>query len=310
MKENIRIGYGDHIAELGNKNKDLIVLEGDLADSTLSETFQIAHPDRHFQIGIAEQNMVGIAAGLALEGKIPIVNSFAAFIAMRACEQVRTSVAYPNLNVKFIVSHAGLSAGSAGPTHHTLEDIAIMRAIPNMTVIVPGDVKEMKQALDQAIELKGPVYIRMSAADISPTYKEEVFRIGHATQLADGNDLTIITTGTLMNQGLEAVNILSQKHNVNARLLQFASVKPIDVEAIMHAVEDTRYILTIEEHNIIGGLGGAVSEIASEFGNLRLKRLGINDHFSGIGTPDYLLNEEGLNVENIIKEAISLISQV
>jgi len=306
MKENIRVGYGEHIAELGHKNEDIIVLEGDLADSTQSEIFQISHPDRHFQIGIAEQNMVGIAAGLALEGKIPIVNSFAVFIAMRACEQVRTSVAYPNLNVKFIVSHAGLSAGSAGPTHHTLEDIAIMRAIPNMTVIVPGDVKEMKQALDQALDHKGPVYIRMSANDINPTYQNEVFRIGYATQLSEGTDLTIMTTGTLMNQGVEAVNILRQNHNINARLLQFASVKPIDAEAIMQAVEETHYILTVEEHNIIGGLGGAVSEIASEFGNLRLKRLGINDHFSGIGTPDYLLNDEGLNVDNIVKEALTL----
>jgi len=176
MKENIRIGYGNHIAELGHKNKDLILLEGDLADSTQSETFQITHPDRHFQIGIAEQNMVGIAAGLALEGKIPIVNSFAAFIAMRALEQVRTSVAYPNLNVKFVVSHAGLSAGSAGPTHHTLEDIAIMRAIPNMTVLVPGDVKEMNQALDQAIDYKGPVYIRMKFLELAmlPNYLTEL----------------------------------------------------------------------------------------------------------------------------------------
>ena len=310
MKENIRIGYGNHVAELGHKNKDLILLEGDLADSTQSETFQIAHPDRHFQIGIAEQNMVGMAAGLALEGKIPIVNSFAAFIAMRALEQVRTSVAYPNLNVKCVVSHAGLSAGSAGPTHHTLEDIAIMRAIPNMTVLVPGDVKEMNQALDQAIDHKGPVYIRMSAADINPTYEDEVFRIGHATQLSNGTDLTIMTTGTLMNEGLEAVNILRQNHDINARLLQFASVKPIDVEAIMRAIKDTGHILTVEEHNIIGGLGSAVSEIATEFGNLKLKRLGINDHFSGIGTPDYLLHEEGLNVENIVKEAVTFISGV
>ncbi len=308
MKENIRIGYGDRIVEHGHNNKDIILLEGDLADSTLSETFQIAHPDRHFQIGIAEQNMVGIAAGLALEQKIPVVNTFAAFIAMRACEQVRTSVAYPNLNVKFVVSHAGLSAGSAGPTHHTLEDIAIMRSIPNMTVLVPGDVKEMEQALDQALAHKGPVYIRMSAADINPTYEDEIFLIGKATQLADGTDVTLMTTGTLMNQGLQVVNNLKRNHNINARLLQFASLKPIDVDAIKSAVEETHYIITIEEHNIIGGLGSAVCEIASELGNQKIKRLGINDHFSGIGTPDYLLREEGLSVENITKEVITFIS--
>ena len=186
MKENIRVGYGNYITQLGESNKNIVLLEGDLADSTCSDIFQARHPDRHFQMGIAEQNMVGVAAGLAQEGKIPFVNTFAAFIAMRACEQVRTSVAYPNLNVKFVVSHSGVSAGSAGPTHHTLEDIAIMRAIPNMTVLVPSDVKEVEQVIEEAILHEGPVYIRNSATDILPTNLNHNFKIGKASKNSRG----------------------------------------------------------------------------------------------------------------------------
>ena len=228
MTRSIRVGYGKHITEIGENNSNLILLEADLADSTQSEPFQKAFPDRYFQIGIAEQNMVGMAAGLSQEGKLPVVNSFAAFISMRACEQVRTDVAYPNLNVKFVVSHAGVSAGSAGPTHHTYEDIAIMRAIPNMCVLVPGDVREMRQVIDAAIAHSGPVYVRISAIDIPDTYsKSETFHIGKATKLHEGDDLTIISTGTLMHEASKVVENLSSK-GINARLLQMASIKPID----------------------------------------------------------------------------------
>ena len=309
MGNSIREAYGKHIVQLGEKNEKLILLEGDLADSTQSEHFQQAFPDRYFQIGIAEQNMVGIAAGLALEGKLPIVNSFAAFIAMRACEQVRTDVAYPNLNVKFVVSHAGLSAGSAGPTHHTVEDIAIMRAIPNMTVLVPGDIKETKQVIDAAIEHNGPVYVRNSAIDVENVYDDNHhFKLGKATQLRDGNDATIITTGTLMHDGAKAVDILKSESGINARLLQMASIKPIDVNAIEKAAEETGLIITIEEHNIIGGLGSAVSEIVAKNGNAKIKMLGIDDSFCKItGSPEYLLNDKKLNVDSICKTVLKLI---
>ena len=237
MKENIRVGYGNYITQLGESNKNIVLLEGDLADSTCSDIFQARHPDRHFQMGIAEQNMVGVAAGLAQEGKIPFVNTFAAFIAMRACEQVRTSVAYPNLNVKFVVSHSGVSAGSAGPTHHTLEDIAIMRAIPNMTVLVPSDVKEVEQVIEEAILHEGPVYIRNSATDILPTNLNHNFKIGKASKIQEGSDLTIITTGIMLQEGIEASRILSSKHYINASVLHMASIKPIDREAILEATE-------------------------------------------------------------------------
>jgi len=309
MKENIRIGYGKYIAKLGGANQEIILLEGDLADSTCSDIFQNEHPDRHFQMGIAEQNMVGVAAGLAQEGKIPFVNTFAVFIAMRACEQVRTSVAYPNLNVKFVVSHSGLSAGSAGPTHHTLEDIAIMRSIPNMTVLVPGDVMEVEQIIDASIKHKGPVYIRNSATDVEPIADKPDFEIGKATKIRDGNDVTIITTGIMMQKGLEASIKLEENYGIGARLLQMASIKPIDERAIIDAAIETKFIVTVEEHNILGGLGGAVAEVVSMNGQSKVLRIGINDHFSGIGTPEYLLAAEGLTSEEIIKTILQELNE-
>ncbi|MDC3113798.1 transketolase family protein [Gammaproteobacteria bacterium] len=309
MSRSIRVGYGEHITKLGHKNKDLILLEADLADSTQSEPFQIAFPDRHFQIGIAEQNMVGMAAGLSQEGKLPVVNSFAAFIAMRACEQVRTDVAYPNLNVKFVVSHAGVSAGSAGPTHHTYEDIAIMRSIPNMSVFVPGDVREMRQIIDAAIKLEGPAYVRISAIDIPDTYsKEDNFEIGKATLLNDGDDLTLITTGTMMFEASQVVKNLKE-HSINARLLQMASIKPIDRQSILKAAKETNKIFSIEEHNIIGGLGSAVAEVLAEENVGKLVRIGFNDVFCSTGgDPAFLLDSAGLSVEKLTKKILSEIS--
>jgi transketolase len=308
MARSIRVGYGEHITNKGQNNNNIILLEADLADSTQSEPFQKAFPDRYFQIGIAEQNMVGMAAGLSLEGKLPIVNSFAAFIAMRACEQVRTDVAYPNLNVKFVVSHAGVSAGSAGPTHHTYEDIAIMRSIPNMTVCVPGDVREMRQVIDSALENHGPYYVRISAIDVEDTYqKSDKFSLGKATQLSDGDDLTIITTGTMMHEGKEIVANL-KKDGINARLLQMASIKPIDKDAILKAAEETEKIFTIEEHNIIGGLGSAVAEVLAEANTGVLNRFGFNDSFCDIGgDPAFLLDKAGLSSTKLTKQILESI---
>lgn len=311
MASGIREAYGKFITKLGSKNKNIVLLEGDLADSTQSEHFQKAFPDRYFQIGIAEQNMVGIAAGLALEGKIPVVNSFAAFISMRACEQVRTDVAYPNLNVKFVVSHAGLSAGSAGPTHHTIEDISIMRTIPNMTVLVPGDTKEVEQVIEAALKINGPVYIRNSAIDNKNNiYSDHIFEIGKATQIRNGEDATIITTGTLMHQGVVAADELKKDYGINVKLLQLASIKPIDEESIIKASNETGLIITVEEHNIIGGLGSAVSEVISEKANAKLIRLGIKDQFCSIvGTPDYLFKNIKLTSDNIVSTMSNLINK-
>lgn len=307
-KKSMRVEYGKYLVEVGKKNKDLVVLDADLKDSTQSVQFEEAFPDRFIDVGVAEQNMVGIAAGLSLSGKIPVVHSFATFISMRACEQVRTSIAYPNLNVKFVVSHGGISCGSAGTTHHSTEDIAIMRSIPNLTVIVPCDGTEVKLALKTALEISGPVYIRMTANDIedilSPTND---FHIGRAAILKDGDDATIITTGTMAEQGLEAATLLKKEHNINCRLLHMASIKPIDNEVVKKAANETGIIVTVEEHNILGGLGSAVSEIVAELGKGKVKRLGINDRFCGIGDECCLMEEEGLTARNIVANVLSLI---
>ena len=309
MTESLRVTYGSHISELGNQRTDLVLLEADLADSTQSEPFMFAHPERYFQMGIAEQNMVSVAAGLASEGKLPVVNSFAAFISMRACEQVRTDVAYPNLNVKFVVSHAGVSAGTAGPTHHTLEDIAIMRSIPNLKVFVPGDARELKQVISSVLSSDGPAYVRVSAIDVEGVYTDNtLYQQGKATHLANGEDLTIITTGTMMHQGIQVVEEL-KKHNLNAQLLQMASIKPLDKDAIIEAANHIPYIFTIEEHSIIGGLGSSVSEVLAENNlNCKLTRFGFNDAFCSIGgNVPFLLQKAGLDYKSIVKRILSVI---
>lgn len=308
-KQSMRIEYGKYLVELGSKNKDIIVLEADLKESTQSIQFQNVYPERYFEVGIAEQNMVGIAAGLTLGGKLPIAHSFATFISMRACEHVRTTVAYPRLNVKFLVTHGGISTGTAGTTHHAIEDIAIMRSIPNMTVLVPGDVCEMKQAVDAALALNGPVYIRLGAGEAEDVYGEDSrFTIGKATEMRKGNDATIITTGVMVYEGILASDILKSKYGLNVRVLQMASVKPLDIDAVIKAAVETGNIVTVEEHNILGGLGGAVCEVVAETGKARVKRIGILDRFSGVGSAPYLMKEEGLTVENVVKNVRKLVS--
>lgn len=310
MKKSLRIEYGRHIVELGKKFPNLVALEADLKESTQSVQFQKAFPERYVEVGVAEQNMVGIAAGLALAGKITIAHSFACFISMRACEQVRTSVAYPMLNVKFLAAHAGISAGSAGTTHHAIEDIAIMRAIPNMTVLVPGDVKEMRQAVEAAIKYQGPVYIRIPAIEAEDIYgNNDNFSIGKATKLRSGNDATIITTGIMMAEGVKASDILGKDFGIRARVLQMASVKPIDKKAIIKSARETGYIITVEEHNIIGGLGGAVCEIVAEEAKAKVKRIGIGDCFCGIGSASCLLEVEGLTAWSIAKQTVKLLKE-
>lgn len=309
-KKSIRHEYAKHLVELGAKHPQIIALEGDLKESTQSIQFQEAYPERYIDCGIAEQNMVGVAAGLALGGKIPFVHSFACFISMRAIEQVRTTVAYPRLNVKFVVSHGGVSPGTAGTTHHAIEDIAIMRAIPNMTVLVPGDAKELRQCIDAAIAIDGPVYVRLGASDAEDVYSEkDHFELGKATFLRQGDDATIITTGMMVHEGIAAAEILQKEHGINVRVLQMASIKPIDRNAIFSAARETGIIITVEEHTVLGGLGGAVAEVASEIGCAKVIRIGINDHFCGVGSATCLMQEEGLSVENIVKTVREVVSE-
>ncbi len=301
-KKSLRIEYGKYLVELGRKYPQVIALEADLKESTQSIQFQQAFPERYIEVGVAEQNMIGIAAGLALAGKIPITHSFACFTSMRACEQVRTTVAYPGLNVKLLVSHGGISSGTAGTTHHSIEDIAIMRAIPNMTVLVPGDVREMKQVVDAAMTHNGPVYIRLSAIDAEDVYDEkDRFALGKATPLREGDDIAIVTTGIMMSEGVKASDRLKKDYGIKARVLQMASVKPLDREAIFEAAKDTGHIVTLEEHNIIGGLGGAVCEAAAEIGHVKVSRIGINDRFCDVGSAACLMTMEGLTDDNVIQ---------
>lgn len=309
-KQSMRLEYGKYLVRMGKKYSNLMVLEADLKESTQSIQFQEAYPKRYIEVGVAEQNMAGIAAGLALSGKIPVTHSFACFTSMRACEQIRTSIAYPRLNVKLVVTHSGLSAGSAGTTHHAVEDIAIMRSIPNMVVLVPGDVKEMRQVVESALGYNGPVYIRLGAGDVEDVYSDsDKFSIGKAIRLRDGNDATIFTTGTMMFEGIKVSDKLRKDFGIKIRVLQMASVKPIDSNSIIEAAKETGYIFTLEEHNILGGLGSAVCEVAAEFGRARVKRIGINDHFCGVGSYDYLMKQEGLFAENIARVILSFIKK-
>ncbi len=306
----LRKEYGMYITECAKKDTRIFALEGDLCESTQSVIFKKNVPDRHFEMGIAEQNMVGVAAGLSTCGKIPIVHSFACFISMRTCEQIRTTVCYPKLNVKFLVSHGGISVGSAGTTHHAIEDLAIMRAIPNMTVLVPGDVNEMKRVVDAALVHNGPVYIRLAKEDVEDVFgKDYKFSIGKAAMPVKGNDGTIVTTGTMLSLGIKASEILRDKYNLSVRVIHCASLKPFDKEIIVKAACETGNIVTVEEHSIIGGLGGAVSEIVAEIGKGKVRRIGINDHFCGIGTAVFLMNKEGLTIEHIINTILELLKR-
>lgn len=306
-KRSIRHAFAEALIELAEEHPNLVVLEADLQDSTQSVQFKNRFPERYLQMGVSEQNMTGVATGLALSGKIPVTHTFACFQSMRAAEHVRTSVAYTRANVKLFVSHSGVSGGSAGTSHHANEDIAFMRAIPNMTIVVPGDFTEMKQMARAAIEHVGPVYIRGSASDAEDVYGDgHRFTLGKATLLRDGKDATIISTGTLMHDAVTAADALAAEGK-SVRVLQMGTIKPIDREAVLKAASETGRIVTIEEHNVIGGLGSAVCEIVAQAGVGRVKIMGIADHFCSVGTGAYVLAEEGLTADGIAAEVRTLL---
>jgi transketolase len=294
-----REAYGDTLIELGRQNKDIFVLDADLAASTMTCKFAREFPSRFFNVGIAEQNMVGIAAGLALDGKIPFVSTFATFASMRASEQVRTSVAYPKINVKIVTTHSGLSIGTAGATHFCEEDLAIMRAIPNMTVIAPADAIQTRLAVTAAAKYRGPVYIRLGRGDSPVVYKELDYEIGKAITLCEGTDVTLIGTGVMLHRALWAAQELS-KDGIGARVIDMHTIKPLDVDIIRKAARETRAIITLEEHNVIGGLGSAVAEVIAEGREkIVLRRLGIPDVFGGVASAEQLWDSYGMSVEDI-----------
>lgn len=298
-----RDGFGKGLVELGKINKDVVVLCADLTDSTRASWFKEKFPDRFFACGVAEQDMFGAAAGLALMGKIPFACTFGVFASGRAWDQVRISIAYMNLNVKIIGTHGGVSVGEDGATHQALEEIALMRVLPNMTVIVPADAIEANKATIQSIDIKGPVYIRLGRSPAPViTKKEDLFKIGKANVLKDGGDLTIIACGLMVYEAILACEELSRQ-GINARLINLHTPKPLDKDTILTAAKETKAIITAEEHLLAGGLGSAVSEFLSQNCPVPIKMIGINDRFGESGKTAELLKEFGLTSEDIIRVA-------
>ena len=298
-----RDAYGEVLAELGAENENVVVLDADLSGSTKTSGFAKKYPERFFNMGIAEANMIGTAAGLAAAGKIPFASTFAIFAVGRAWEQVRQSVAYPKANVKIVATHSGVTVGEDGGSHQAIEDIAIMRAVPNMTVIVPADGVETKLAIRAAAAYKGPVYVRLGRNKVATVVPEGFkFEIGKGVTLREGGDLTIIGTGLMTAQALAAAEQL-QAAGVSARVLHIATIKPLDEELILAAARETGAIVTCEEHSIIGGLGGAVAELLAEKCPTPLTRLGIKDRFGLSGKAEDLLKYFGLLAENVVDAA-------
>ena len=300
-----RESYGKALTELGKVNPDVIVFDADLAGATKTGIFKKEFPDRHFDCGIAEANMVGVAAGMSTTGKIPFVSSFAMFLAGRAYEQIRNSVGYPHLNVKLGATHAGISVGEDGATHQCNEDIALMRAIPGMTVIVPCDDIEARQAVFAAAEIKGPVYLRFGRLAV-PVINEESykFEVGKAVELKKGDDVTIIATGLMVSRALDAAKMLEENKGIRARVINMHTIKPIDKDAIIAASKETKFIVTAEEHSVIGGLYSAVTEVTSSQAPCKVIPVAVMDTFGKSGPATELLEEYGLTAENIYNKVL------
>lgn len=298
-----REAYGAALAEFGAKYENLVVFDADLAEATKTIKFKKVFPERFFDCGIAEGNMVSVAAGLATTGKIPFVSSFAMFSAGRAFEQIRNSVAYPHLNVKIGATHAGISVGEDGATHQCLEDIALMRSIPGMTIINPADATEARLAVEAAINFDGPVYLRFGRLAIPVIFDESYkFEIGKGVKLTDGNDVTIVATGLMVHEALTAAELLKNE-GISARVINIATIKPLDKEIILAAAKETGAIVTAEEHNIIGGLGSAVCELLAEELHTPVVRVGTSDVFGRSGKVPPLMEMYGLTASNLVAKA-------
>jgi transketolase len=293
--------YGEVLTHLGTQNEKIIALTADLAGSTKIGRFQQDLPDRFVNVGVAEMNLMSMASGLASTGFIPVVSTFAAFAALRCAEFVRTDICYQRRNVKIIATHSGTSFGQAGTTHHCTEDLAVMRSFAGMTVIAPADSYEIAKAVAAAIEKEGPVYIRIGRSFEPPMHKNMDFdyEIGRAIQIHEGTDITVIACGRTVLSALEAAE-LARQQGLSVRVLDMHTIKPIDEEAIMSAVQDTRRIITAEDHNILGGLGSAVADVIAASGKgCVLKKLGLQDEFSIVGYPEDLLHHYGIDGDGI-----------
>ena len=306
-----RTAYGETLVELGAQYPELVVLDADLSGSTMSKFFAEAYPDRFFDCGIAEADMTGIAAGMAAEGLKPFTNSFAMFAAGRAYEQIRNSIAYPQLNVKVVGSHGGVSVGEDGATHQCIEDFALMRAIPGMLVCCPCDGNEMRHAVKALIDYEGPAYLRLQRlatevfTDELPDYH---FALGKGCTLRPGSDVTVIATGLMVSKALQAAELLAAE-GISVRVINIHTIKPLDEELVLRAARETGCIVTSEEHSVIGGLGSAVSELLGEKCPVPVLRHGVNDEFGRSGTAAAVLDYFGLNAEGIaakVREALKL----
>lgn len=303
-----RVGYGNALAELGAKRDDFVVLDADLAAATQTGMFKKAFPERFYDCGIAEQNMVGIAAGIAATGKKVICSSFAMFAAGRAYEQVRNSIGYPHLNVIIGATHAGISVGEDGATHQCCEDIALMRTIPGMTIINPADETEAKMAVAAALDHDGPVYMRFGRLAVPVIFDDDYkFEIGKGVELKEGSDVTIIATGLMVDEAMQAHELLKAE-GISARIINMHTIKPLDKDIVLKAAKETGAIVTAEEHSVIGGLGSAVAEALAEEYPVPVVKLGVYDRFGYSGPAPKLLDEFGLRAVNIVEKAKKAIS--
>lgn len=296
-----RDAYGKALVNLGSENPNVVVLDADLSKSTKTADFGKEYPERFFNMGIAESNLLGTAAGLAAAGKIPFASTFAIFAVGRAFEQIRNSIAYPKLNVKIAATHAGITVGEDGGSHQAIEDVAIMRAVPNMVVLVPADGEETRQVILAAAKYNGPVYIRMGRLAVPLLFGEDYrFEIGKANVLKEGNDVAIMANGVMVSMALEAAAELAAE-GISVSVVNVASVKPLDEETIVRVAQQAKAVVTAEEHNIIGGLGSAVAEVLSEKMPTPMVRIGLKDTFGESGAPQELLDKYGLTKVDIVK---------
>lgn len=298
-KKATRQSYGEALLELGKENENIVVFDADLAGATKTDLFAKEFPNRFFDMGIAEQNMISTAAGISTCGKIPYASTFAVFAAGRAYDQIRNSVCYPNLNVNICATHAGITVGEDGATHQMIEDISLMRTLPNMTVISTSDDIQTKWAVKEISKINGPVYLRLSRLATPTIYDEnQKFEIGKAIQIGDGTDGTIFATGVTVSEAIKAQEILKEK-NINVRVIDIHTIKPIDKDIIIKSAKETKKLISIEDHNIIGGLGTAISEVLTDEYPTKLIRLGIKDTFGKSGKAEELMKYFGITAENI-----------
>ncbi len=299
-----RQSYGEELAKLGEENKDIVVLDADLTTATKTGIFAKKFPDRFINVGIAEQNLMGIAAGLSTFGKIPYASTFAVFAAGRAYDQIRTSIAYPKLNVKICATHAGITVGEDGATHQMIEDLGLMRGLPNMTVLSTSDDTQTKWAVREIAKIDGPVYLRLCRMATPVIYEgNEQFEIGKGIQLGSGTDASIIATGVTVSEALKAQKILQEK-GIDVRVIDMHTIKPIDRDLLVKCAEETARIITVEDHNIIGGLGSAVCEILSEEYPVKVERMGINDCFGRSGKAEELMTYYKIDAEAIVNKVL------